>query len=498
MIRRAFLTKAFLNAAGLWVAQKSLADSFSKIEKCDCLVIGAGMAGVTAAKDLTFPQFANRGYKTIVLEASNRIGGRIWSVHDRRFGGPIELGAEYLHRKPGSVALWKEIDIYKPNVVKLPRMRKGLMYYDGWENNLRKQYQLALEWNLWDIATFSRKIDKYSGPDISAKQWLDRQNYPKIGRNMLDLFFTGHVPAHLHELSMKGFAADRITEQNMEANEYGFVNGYGNFVKQMARGVNQHRGKELDVRFGAVVNYIKYGRNGVEVRTKDGRVFYAKAVILTASIGMIKSGEIVFDPPLPRDKKDALRCIEMGDEAKVALKFRRRFWPDEAVFLNRIDEHHEMARTYIIPFCKDDEKNVVLTALFAGAEADKIRSMRDIDVIKALCRDFDKMFPHAAPTYNLLETTDNGSPVFLRYQWSDDPYSKGADSFLKVGVERSVPVTKARKTVAHPASTPGLFWAGEATVAGEYTQPCASHGAHFSGARAAREVGQYLRLKVNS
>lgn len=266
----------------------------------------------------------------------------------------------------------------------------------------------------------------------------------------------------------------------------------------MSRGINRHHGKKLDIRFGAVVNYIKYDSNGVEVRTKDGRSFFAKAVILTASIGMVKSGEIVFDPPLPKDKQDALSCIGMGDEAKISLKFKKRFWPEKAVFLNRIDSHHEMARTYMIPFCMDDARNVVLTALFAGAEADKISSMRDLDVIKALCRDFDRMFPHAAPTFNLLATTENKKPIYLRYQWSKDPFAKGADSFLRVGAEKSVPVARARRTLAHPASTPGLFWAGEATASGEHTQPCATHGAHFSGTRAANEVAQYLRLKAHS
>lgn len=222
MFRREFLSKAFWGTTGLLVAKKSLADSFSNVEKCDCLVIGAGMAGITAAKDLVFPEYTNKGFKTIVLEASNRIGGRIFSIRDERFGGPIELGAEYLHRKPGSVSLWKEIEAYNPPINKIPRMRRGLMYYEGWENHLRKQYMLAFEWNLYDIATFARKINNYSGPDISAKRWLDQQNYSRIGRNMLDLFFTGHVPGHLDEISLKGFGSDRVVEQNMEANEYGF------------------------------------------------------------------------------------------------------------------------------------------------------------------------------------------------------------------------------------------------------------------------------------
>ena len=500
--RRKFLTQSFLGLSALF-ARKSLAGQLlpSKIEKFDCIVIGAGMAGLTAARDLSFPEFSNKGFKTVLLEGSGRIGGRILTIEDPRFEGPIELGAEYLHRKPGSVALWKEIDLYKPKMEKVPRMRKGLMFFDGWENNLRRHFMLAKEWNLRDIFTFSRKIDNYTGSNISAKQWLDQQNYSNIGRNLVDLYFTGHIPGHLDEISVKGFIADRISEQEMEWNEYGFVEGYSPFLEQMLEGVNQHLGSELDIRYHSAVNSIKYSKEGVEVKTTNGKTYHAHSVILTASVGMLKSGEISFDPPLPIDKQDALHCMGMGDEAKIALKFKKRFWPKHAVILNRIDNAHEMARTYFLPFASDEVKNNVINVLFAGAEADKIKTMSDLEVIKALCRDFDRMFPSEAKeaggsTYNLLESTGPDENIYMRWQWSNDPFSKGSDSFLKSGSEKSVKVTKARKTLANPLTTPGLFWAGEATASGESTQPCSTHGAHFSGARAAVEVDQFLRKRV--
>ncbi|MDD4973556.1 MAG: NAD(P)/FAD-dependent oxidoreductase [Bacteriovorax sp.] len=500
--RREFLVKAFLGTAGL-VAKKSFANNDlpkPKIEKCDCIVIGAGMSGLIAARDLTFPEYSKNGFKTILLEASSRIGGRILTMEDSRLNGPIEMGAEYLHRKPGSVALWKEIELYRPEMEKVRRMIKGYMYYDGWENNLRRHIMIAKEWKLSDILTFAKKIDAYSGPNISAKEWIDQQNYTNLGRNLVDLYFTGHIPGHLDEISVKGFSSDRISEQEMEWNEYGYVNGYSNFLDQIVQGVNQHKGREIDIRYGAFVKYIKYNMDGVEVSTADGKIYQAGAVILTASVGMLKSGEITFDPPLPSFKLDALHCMGMGDEAKVALKFKKRFWPDNAVILNRIDNHREMARTYFIPFASDEKKNNVLTVLFAGAEADKIKEMSDLEVIKALCRDFDKMFPKEAQeaggsTYNLLETTGTDEHVYLRWQWSNDPFSKGSDSFLKAGMEKSVKVTQARHELASPLMTPGLFWAGEATAVGTYTQPCSTHGAHFSGSRAAIEVTQFLNNK---
>ena len=511
--RRNFLKKSFLGTAFM-VGNKTLpkgrgpeflglsthVPESKLIEKCDCIVVGAGMAGLTAAKDLSFPEYSRKGFKTILLEASGRIGGRILTMEDSRFNGPIEMGAEYLHRQPKSVALWNEIEKYKPVMEKVPRMFNGYMYYDGWENNLRRHIMMAKEWNLPDLLTFSSKIDDYTGPNISAKEWLDRQDYNNLGRNLVDLYFTGHIPGHLDEISVKGFSSDRISEQEMEWNEYGFVNGYSNFLDQMVQGINQHTGREIDIRYRSIVNYIKYSKSGVEVRTTDGKIYQAAAVILTASVGMLKSGEIKFDPPLPRDKQDALHCLGMGDEAKVILKFKKRFWPDNAVILNRIDNFHEMARTYFLPFASDPERNNVIAVLFAGAEADKIKSMPDLEVIKALCRDFDKMFPKEAQeaggsVFKLLETTSPNQPMYLRWQWSNDPFSKGSDSFLKAGLEKTVKVTDARKVLGSPLYTPGLFWAGEATATGEYTQPCSTHGAHFSGAKAAIEVSFFLNKK---
>ncbi|MGZ3768649.1 MAG: flavin monoamine oxidase family protein [Bdellovibrio sp.] len=514
--RRQFLKSALFGTAGL-VANKSFAlgnvltngsskdiPSSKNIEKCHCLVIGAGMSGLTAARNLSFPNYARTGFKTIVLEASGRIGGRVLTMEDPRFHGPIEMGAEYLHRKPGSVEIWNDINFYKPKIKEIARTTHSLMFYDGWGDNLRSHISMAFQWNLLDIVSFSNAIDSYQGPNISAKQWLDQQQYAPIGRNLVDLYFTGHMPGRLDEISVLGFGSDRASEQELEGSEYAYVDGYSSFLDQFMLGRNQHEGRELDVRFHSVVSKIKHGPNGVEVTTRDGKMYWAPAVIITVSVGMLKSGEITFDPPLPQSKTDALACMGMGDEAKIALKFKDKFWPDDIVMINSIANEREMGRTYHLPHFDNAENNNVIVGLFAGAEADKIKNMADVDVVKAMCRDFDRMYPSAAAkaggtVFNQLEFTRPNEPVYMRWQWSQDPYSKGADSYLKAGIEKTVRVTEARKALASPQSTPGLFWAGEATVAGEFTQPCSTHGAHFSGSRASVEVEQYLRnFKRNS
>ncbi len=504
--RRDFLKKAIAGSAGL-MAQEAFSkvpDSAAQLanqpqlpptkeDLFDCIVIGGGMSGISAAKDLAFPAFEKR-HKVVVLEASNRIGGRIFTVNDNRFGGPIEMGGTFLHVEPETFPIGNDIKDYGIKIKKIPRIFSGLLYYDGWEDDLKKEYQMLFQWKWTEMLTFARDIDSFEGPDMSAREWLNRKNYAPLGRGMVDLYFTGHPPGTLDQLSMKGFRADKYSEVELGWNEYQFVNGYNQFLNKMTQGRERHSGRKLDIRFGQVVEKIKYSLGGVEVTTTDGNVYKAKTAIITASVGVIKSGAITFDPPLPLEKMDALSCLEMGDEAKMVLKFKKRFWPKNTAFLNRVDSKHEMCRTFAAPFPDDDEKNVVMSCLFAGEEADKIKDMSDIEIIKALCRDFDKMFPHAAPVYNLLEVK-NDEPTYMRYQWSQNPFTRGADSYLKLGTEKSVPIEKARRKLSLPQTTPGLFWGGEATATGEGIHPGCTHGAHFSGARVAAEVSQHLRLK---
>ncbi len=507
--RRLFLKHFLQSTAGLTFArQVSYANLLNlpaakDIEIADCIVIGAGMAGLVAARDLSFsPRQGGRKArnKVIVLESSHRIGGRILTLEDERFGGPVELGADYIHREPSpNISIWDDINLYKPEIIKYPRMLKGLMYYDGWEDHLRSHLTMASGWNVKDVLTFSQKIDSYAGKEnISAKAWLERQTYSRFGRNLVDFYFTGHLPGSLNKISLKGFSSDRISEQLKEWNEYGFKNGYGNFLKQLTNGIGPYSGEHLDIRYNSPVAAVKYGLNGVEVTTRAGQVFRAKTAIIAVPIGILKSGDIEFNPPLPESKKQALSWIEVGDRAKLILKFKKKFWPDDAVFLTRIDNRREMARTYFIPHANDPVKNNILSIYFCGEEADKIAKMSDTEIIKALARDFDRMYPKEAKKaggtiFNLLELSGSGFPTYLKWQWSQDPHTKGSVSYLRAGSEENlIPVIYARRILADSSTTPNLFWAGEATAFGDHTQPSTTHGAHHTGRRAAQEVKQLL------
>lgn len=514
--RRSFLKKFLQSSAGMALgnqfalAQKLEIQKSNENEIFDCIVIGAGMAGIVAARDLTFPKKPllysftheeNPARKVLVLESSHRIGGRILSLEDDRFGGSVELGADYIHRDPNPhISIWDDVSEYNPSIIHYPRMLKGLMYYDGWElNKLRPHLSMAMGRDLIDAIQFSNDIDAYSGREnISAQQWMAERNYSPFMKNLVDYYFTGHLPGSLNNLSVKGFSSDRISEQLKEWNEYGFKNGYGKFLELMTIGKNIYSERKLDIRFNSPVAQIKYGIKGVEITTKSGEVYKAKTAIITVPIGILKSKDIEFSPSLPEKKQQALSWIEVGDRAKFILKFKKKFWPDEAVFLTRIDDQREMARTYFIPHASDPKRNNILSIYFCGDEAKKIAIMSDTDIIQALVRDFNRMFPEEAKAaggtlFNLIELSSSGAPTYLKWQWSLDPHTKGSVSYLRSGSEDNlVPVTTARRILADHETTPNLFWAGEATAYGTHTQPSTTHGAHHTGRRAAIEVQKAL------
>lgn len=516
--RRKFLKTSLLTSATL-LTNKNLSygitskkTSSSDPEYADCIIIGAGLAGLTAARDLSLPKDNSKPYKTIILEASHQVGGRIFTIDDtKRFGGPLEMGAEYIHRGPLSgVSIWEDIRYYKQEILTFPRMQKGLVYYDGYEDELIPQFKLPLrdKQRPDKLLTFSNKIELYQGKNISAKDWMNTQNFSNFEENIVNLFFTGHMPAPIDRLSLKGFVSDRIPQQLRGFNEYGFPKGFGNFVKQFTQGVEQNSNNKLDIKYGEIVVQIKYNQQfdfgmGVEITTSSGKVYRAKSAIVTTSVGILKKKNIEFFPPLPESKDQALSWIEMGDRAKVIIKFSQRFWPKDAVFINRVDNHNPLARTYFVPFAHSPEKNKVLTVYFSGPEADQIRNKNLNDILLNLAKDFNTMFPKEAANaggtlYNLIEGAQDNKPTLLKWQWSDAPNALGGVSYLKSGEEAKgqIPVTEARKALASPLDTPTLFWAGEATAFGKGTQPSCTHGAHHSGKRAANEVRSFLRSKA--
>src|ERR1700758_1803879 len=125
----------------------------------DVIVIGAGMAGLTAARSL-----AEAGMKVLVAEAQDRIGGRIWTRH---IGDEaIELGAEFVHGRPPE--LWALID--EAGIETYERDGAQVCFEDGTLSECGSE--------MHDVFDPLEKLENFRGPDLSFADYLDLEGVP--------------------------------------------------------------------------------------------------------------------------------------------------------------------------------------------------------------------------------------------------------------------------------------------------------------------------------
>ncbi|XWS45751.1 hypothetical protein CRYUN_Cryun14cG0006300 [Craigia yunnanensis] len=283
------------------------------------IIIGAGVSGISAAKVL-----AENGIQDLViLEASDRVGGRI---RKEKFGGvSVELGAGWIAGVGGK----------ESNPVWELATQLGLRTCFSDYSNAR--------YNIYDrsgeIFPCGIAADSYKKAVDSAIQKLRdlEANCVDDASNGTELPLTPNTPIELaidfilHDFEM---AEVEPISTYVDFGEREFLvadeRGYEYLLYKMAEDfLFTSEGKILDnrLKLNKVVRELQHSRNGVTVKTEDGCVYEANYVILSASIGVLQSDLISFSPPLPRWKTEAIEKCDVMVYTKIFLKFPYKFWP---------------------------------------------------------------------------------------------------------------------------------------------------------------------------
>lgn len=418
------------------------------------IVIGAGVAGLTAARDLR-----REGFNVTVIEARDRIGGRLYTRHDLA-NTPIELGAEFIHNVKNPI--WPELDAM------------GIL-----------------------PDTFSVELDegsKHSAVDFNDPRW---RILLELGRGIdadMDLAaFVGKVKSECEDIGdLDGLldfwaARDRLEtssalhalieiEANLEFGEFmgqsdsKLRNGWTRFLEGLRA--------DSDIIMRDAVHHVDWRCKKIAVYgTVDGesKTHYADRVVVTLPLGVLKTNSVRFTPALPRFKQDAIASLSTLDIVKVLFIFPQKVWPVKGIHIT--DENVSPSESWLTNHGADHGESVV--GLWAGHQ----------EARKLLVLGYDEMIGRCKNSLKTMLGENYVEPrLAITHFWDADPYAKGTYSHTPPGTPADV-----RSRLAEPCDN-RLYWAGEATA--EFRARTVQ-GAYMSGKRAAAEIISHFQTVTN-
>ena len=422
-------------------------------------MIGAGVAGISAAR-----QLIAHGLDVVVLEARDRIGGRIWTLHDARLTIPVELGAEFVHADaPETRAIARQSGLTIVDVTgrRFLSRRGQLRPHDGFDTGLENVLG---------------RLDAERDPDRSFTEALRRLRAPGGDDRRLALRFVEGFQAADPDRISERFLAGSVDDPN--ALRTGRVaGGYDQIVRIAASTVMEH------VRLGEVGRRLTWSDEEVSVETTS-HGFEARAAIVTVPLGVLTAppgaeGRIAFDPPVPMMERATSR-LAMGGVLRVALRFDDPFWMSSR-FATRVG--HETIRevTFMqtlspIPFpvwwTPYPVEAPLLVGWMGGPTAWELSTRGEDEIVSRAITSLSTVLGMTR------SAVARRARDHFTHNWMTDPFSRGAYSYVTVGG------ANAGKVLARPVRDT-LFFAGEHASAGRNGTV---DGAIASGRRAADQV----------
>jgi len=436
-------------------------------------IIGAGLAGLSAAYDLQ-----RAGWRVTVLEARDRVGGRVYSVRSFSNGLVAEAGGEFIEDSHSRMlALAKQFDLKLGRVGSWQAQDGDWASFEGksglmsdakiWGTNLPSEVR-----KIWAaLAELGKHVPDPSQPQAAREaQSLDRQSTAEW-LNALDA----------HPLAKKDFIQHIRAEYTTEPERHSLLDLARNaamFYSTAERKSNWRviGGNDLiplalantlpDVRINSVVTSINGQDDGVIVGYKTGnsyRTLSSDFAIL--AVPLTTARLMRFDPPLPAAHQRMVHEISYGAVTKVMIQYRKRFWNDKN-WNGRLATEAPIVYTWHATSHIDSEDGII-TVYTGGGPGAKLAALSDEERTRVAAAEIEKVFPGSS---DLIVHT-------ATVAWPNEPFTRGSYMALAPGE-----VTAHWHTLFEPAGR--LFFAGEhATVYQGYME-----GAVESGQRAAANI----------
>lgn len=410
------------------------------------LIVGAGMAGLSAARRLH-----DAGFEVTVLEADDRIGGRLKTTTID--GHTVDLGASWIHGAHAEhplVQLTREYGVETAD-------SDGEVRVLGTDGELLSESELeALYARAIELSNALYSEGEFQGDDASVQDFLDAQGSLTAQErwSMFSTFVTDQAD-EFDKLGWKGL----VSEGGYEGTEQVFPNGYVSLAEPLAAG--------LDVRLSQPTASIARDADGVTVTTADGTVFLGDRVLVTVPLGVLQAEAIDFEPALPLWKQEAIDGLAMGVLGKIVLSFDAPFWPDDLSELARIPSGTPRFGGWLSQL--HTHGSPVLIGFSGGDAHRELESMSNAEVRELAMAEIRAHHPDAPEPTAILVS-----------RWWNDPLAFGAYSHVPPGSSADL-----YDTMAEPVDE-RVFFAGEHT---HQEFRATVHGAWLSGQREAERIG---------
>ena len=427
----------------------------------DVIIIGAGAAGLMAAKKLS-----TAGVAVCVLEARDRIGGRIHTTNDFALAVPAEGGAEFIH---GNLEV--TLDLLKEAAINKQRIKGEVWHVIKGTWNQQNDFFTNAELVIQRLKTLKKDIS------IAAfiKKFFAEDKYINL-REALTSYVEGYYSGKTERTSAKAFLDEWLSEDEQQYRPEG---GYGKMINYLAESCEKAGTK---IRLSTVVKEIKWQKGQVEIIDQLQNKFVASKAIITVSLGVWLAAEntkasILYSPAL-LSKPEAAKQMGFGSVIKILIEFARAFWEDEAIIseIKTNTRHVQMVLSDMpIPtwWTQLPQQSTILTGWISGPKAEKMKNETDEVIFEQALYSLRNIFKIDT---NVLEKNLKSYKVF---NWANDAFTLGSYSYS------TLETTKARKILMEPVANT-LFFAGEALYEG--TEMGTVEAALTSGLSAASEV----------
>jgi len=418
----------------------------------DVLVIGAGMAGLTAARTL-----AEAGLQVLVLEAQNRIGGRIWTEHVAN--ETIELGAEFVHGRPPE--LWALIE--EAGLETYESTGSQACFEDGKLSGCGDEMEKVFE--------PLEKLEDFQGPDLNFAEYLDRKKTPPGERRPMIGYVEGFNAADHREISAASLGFQQKAEDSIQGDRTFHVRGgYDQLPLYLAQRIAEYGGKVLT---GEIVTDIDWQPGKATIRTATN-ILTTRQAIVSIPLEALKSGKLAITPQ-PNSILHAASRLRMGQARRFTLIFRERFWQN-------LDPHPALkSLSFLFAFSEippvwwtpHPEPSNTITGWIGGPRSSALTGLDENELARRACETLAKIFGiDSEKIRKLLQK-------IYTHDWQQDVFTLGAYSYVsKGGLDAS-------KEMTIPVANT-LFFAGEHTdVTGHWGTV---HAAVRSGLRVASQI----------